>query len=97
MAMKGPLAPWAPGMALRLETLGYTPRMVHVHLQFAGTFSRFLLRHGVTAGDVSPELIEQFVTGAADEEHVVAADVETTVVAGGIPARRWGDRPRGCS
>jgi integrase/recombinase XerD len=63
MAMKGPLAPWAPGMALRLETLGYTPRMVHVHLQFAGTFSRFLLRHGVTAGDVSPELIEQFVTG----------------------------------
>jgi hypothetical protein len=63
MAMKGPLAPWAPGMALRLETLGYTPRMVHVHLQFAGTFSRSLLRHGVTAGDVSPELIEQFVTG----------------------------------
>lgn len=63
MAMKGPLAPWAPGMTERLETLGYTRRMVQVHLQFAGTFSRFLLRRGAAAADLSPELIEEFVGG----------------------------------
>jgi integrase/recombinase XerD len=61
MVMKGPLAPWASGMAERLQTLGYTPRMVLVHLQLAGNFSRFLLRRGASATDVSPELIEEFV------------------------------------
>jgi integrase/recombinase XerD len=61
MVMKGPLAPWAAGMAERLETLGYTRRMVQVHLQFAGTFSRFLFWRGATATEVSPELIEEFV------------------------------------
>src|SRR5664279_3489449 len=63
MAMKGPLAPWAPGMTERLETLGYTRRMVQVHLHFAGNFSRFLLRRGAAAADLSPELIEEFVGG----------------------------------
>lgn len=32
MAMKGPLAPWAPGMAERLMMLGYRPRLVERHL-----------------------------------------------------------------
>ena len=48
-------------MAGRLETLGYTPRMVQVHLQFAGSFSEFLLRHGASADDVGSELVEEFV------------------------------------
>ena len=61
MVMKGPLTPWASGMAQRLETLGYTPRMVQVHLQFAGHFSKFLLRHEVSAGDVGSDSIEEFV------------------------------------
>jgi integrase/recombinase XerD len=61
MAMKGPLAPWASGMAQRLEALGYTRRMVEVHLQFAGGLSKFLLQRGVMAGDLSAELIEEFV------------------------------------
>lgn len=61
MAMKGPLAPWASGMAERLRSLGYTRRMVQVHLQFAGSLSKYLLRRELTAGDLNPELIEQFV------------------------------------
>lgn len=61
MAMKGTLAPWASGMAQRLEALGYTPRMVEVHLQFAGGLSKFLQQRGVMAGDLSSELIEEYV------------------------------------
>jgi len=61
MAMKGPLAPWAPGMKERLVTLGYTRRMVERHLQFAGGLSRFLQQRGVTAGDLCPELVGEFV------------------------------------
>ncbi len=61
MAMKGPLAPWAPGMAQRLEMLGYTQRMIEVHLLFAGGLSKFLQQRGVTAGDLSSALIEEYV------------------------------------
>jgi integrase/recombinase XerD len=61
MGMNGPLAPWAPGMAERLERLGYTPRLVERHLHLAGGLSRFLHHRGLAAGDLSLELIEQFV------------------------------------
>lgn len=61
MAMRGPLAPWAPGMAERLTSLGYTPRVMERHLHLAGGLSKFLHGRGLTAGDLSPELIEQFV------------------------------------
>jgi integrase/recombinase XerD len=61
MAMKGSLAPWASGMAERLEALGYTPRMVERHLQLAGGLSRFLQQRGLAVGDLSPEVIEEFV------------------------------------
>ncbi len=55
MAMKGPLAPWASGMAERLTTLGYTSRMVERHLHLAGGLSKFLHRRGLAAGDLAPE------------------------------------------
>ena len=61
MAMKGPLAPWAPGFAERLTTLGYTPRVIGRHLHLAGGLSKFLHRRGLAATDLSPDLIEQFV------------------------------------
>jgi integrase/recombinase XerD len=61
MAMKGPLAPWAPGMAERLTAAGYTPRVVERHLHLADGLSKFLLRRGLAATDLSPDLIEQFV------------------------------------
>jgi integrase/recombinase XerD len=63
MAMTGPLAQWASGMAERLEALGYTRRMVDRHLHLAGGLSRFMQRRGLTAGDLNPEVIERFVTG----------------------------------
>jgi integrase/recombinase XerD len=61
MAMQGPLAPWAPGMAETLTALGYRPRLVERHLQLTGRLSKFLLRRGLAAADVSPEVVEQFV------------------------------------
>ena len=61
MAMEGPLAPWAPGMAERLTALGYTPRLVERHLHLAGGLSKFLHRRGLAAVDVEPGVIEQFV------------------------------------
>ncbi len=61
MAMQGPLAPWAPGMAETLTALGYRPRLVERHLQLAGGLSKFLHRRGLTVADVSPEVVEQFV------------------------------------
>lgn len=61
MVMKGPLAPWAPGMSERLTALGYRPRVVERHLHLAGGLTRFLLRRGLAASDLSPELIEQFI------------------------------------
>lgn len=62
MVMQGPLAPWASGMAERLRALGYTPRLVDRHLHLAGALSGFLDRRGLRAADVSPEVIEAFVT-----------------------------------
>lgn len=61
MAMSGPLASWASGMAEQLKALGYTPRMVERHLQLAGGLSRFMQRRGVAASGLGPELIEQYV------------------------------------
>ena len=51
MAMKGPLAPWASGMAERLAALGYTPRLVERHLHLVGGLSKFLLRRGLAVTD----------------------------------------------
>ena len=53
--MKGPLAPWAPGFAERLTTLGYTPRVVERHLHLAGGLSTFLARRGL--GAVGPRVL----------------------------------------
>lgn len=61
MVMKGPLAPWAPGMAERLTMLGYQPRLVERHLHLAGGVSKFLLQRGMAANELSPDVIEQFV------------------------------------
>ena len=62
MVMKGPLAPWAPGMAERLTTLGYRPRLVERHLHLAGGVSKFLQQRGMAANELSPDVIEQFVS-----------------------------------
>ena len=36
MAMEGPLAPWADGLAGRLEMLGYAPSTVAQQMRLAG-------------------------------------------------------------
>lgn len=62
MVMVGPLAPWASGMAERLTTLGYTPRVAELHMRLARGLSRFLHRRGVAAEELSPELISRFLS-----------------------------------
>ena len=61
MAMTGPLAPWASGMAQRLQELGYTERTAVRLVQLAGGLSKFLQQHGLAAGGLSLEVIERFV------------------------------------
>ncbi len=61
MVMVGPLAPWASGMAERLTTLGYTPRVAELHMRLARGLSRFLQQCGVTAEELSLELISRFL------------------------------------
>ena len=63
MAMKGPLAPWAPGMAERLVAVGYRPRIVERKVHLAGGLSKFLQRRDVAARSLNAELLEQFVGG----------------------------------
>jgi integrase/recombinase XerD len=81
MVMKGPLAPWVAGLAERLTTLGYTPRLVERHLHLAGGLSKFLLRRGLAATDLSPDLIERFFARDAGEEPLVAPHREVVVLA----------------
>ena len=39
MVMKGPLAPWGPGMTERLAAAGYRPQMIERKVQLAKTGS----------------------------------------------------------
>ena len=69
-----------------LTTLGYTPRLVERHLHLVGGLSKFLLRRGLAATDLSPDLVEQFVAaiGSRRDDRVDAV--------GSVDDRR---RPRG--
>lgn len=60
--MEGPLAPWAPGLAERLRTLGYTRRTAERQMLLARGLSEFLGQRGSSAAVLSPELIEQFLS-----------------------------------
>jgi integrase/recombinase XerD len=60
MAMEGPLAPWAAGLAGRLETLGYTPSTAVEQMRLAGRLSRFLGRRRLAAGQLSAQVVEDF-------------------------------------
>ena len=70
MVMKGPLAPWAPGMTERLTTLGYRPRLVERHLHLTGGVSKFLQQRGMAANELSPDVIEQFVSALRAKNRV---------------------------
>jgi integrase/recombinase XerD len=60
MAMDGPLAPWATGLAERLKTLGYAPSTTAGQMQLVARFSRFLQARAVGADELSAEVVEEF-------------------------------------
>jgi len=60
MEMEGPLAPWAAGLAGRLEALGYAPSTGTVQMRLAGRLSRFLEKRGLAAGQLSAEVVDDF-------------------------------------
>jgi len=60
MAMEGPLAPWADGLAGRLEALGYAPSTVAEQMRLAGRLSRFLERRGLAVVQLSAEVMDDF-------------------------------------
>ncbi|MCP5110475.1 MAG: integrase, partial [bacterium] len=60
MLMEGPLAPWAAGMGECLKTLGYAPSTVAAHVRLAGRLSRFLQERGLSAAELSSEVVGTF-------------------------------------
>lgn len=60
MVMEGPLAPCATGMTERLKTLGYAPTTTAGHMQLVSRFSLFLQVRGLTAGEISAQVVEEF-------------------------------------
>jgi site-specific recombinase XerD len=60
MAIEGPLAPWAAGLAGRLETLGYAPSTAAGQMRLAGRLSCFLGLRGLAVGQLSTEVVEEF-------------------------------------
>jgi site-specific recombinase XerD len=60
MVMDGPLAPWAAGLAGRLETLGYAPSTAVEQMRLAGRLSRFLGQRELAAGQLSVRVVEDF-------------------------------------
>ena len=60
MEMEGPLAPWAAGLAGRLEALGYAPSTATVQMRLAGRLSRFLEQRGLAAGQLGAEVVDDF-------------------------------------
>src|SRR5258707_2151851 len=60
MEMEGPLAPWAAGLAGRLEALGYAPSTGTVQMRLAGRLSRFLEKRGLAAGQLSAQVVDEF-------------------------------------
>lgn len=60
MVMNGPLAPWAAGMAGQLKALGYAPSTAAGQMQLVGRLSQFLEQRGLTADELSAEVVEEF-------------------------------------
>ena len=98
MAMKGPLAPWAPGMAERLTTLGYRPRLVERHLHLAGGVSKFLQQRGMAANESEFGRDRTVRQCPAGEEPGVATHGQIVVLADGLLDRNWrSHRAGGCA
>lgn len=60
--VRGPLAEWAAGFALYMLRLGYSAVSVSHHLALMGQLSGWLDGRGVTAAEMSPSHLDEFMT-----------------------------------
>jgi len=63
VAIEGPLAPWAPGLAEELTRLGYSALTTGRHMKLAGMFSRWLAQRDIAVADLTEETVEDFLGG----------------------------------
>jgi integrase/recombinase XerD len=66
-AIEGALAPWEPDLVEELERLGYARRTAVTLMKLAGRLSRWLEERGLSAYDLSIEVVEQFLDGLRAE------------------------------
>lgn len=60
--LPGPLAPWAAGFAKRLADRGYAPLTVYGQLRVMAELSRMLDRDGLGAQELTPAVLDRFLT-----------------------------------
>src|SRR5260370_26423448 len=65
----GPLEPFAAGFDVELARLGYTPAGTRRKLEAVAHLSYWLAQPGMTAGDIGPETIGEFVTARRASRH----------------------------
>src|SRR6266536_1824121 len=58
---EGPLVPLASGFRRHLERRGYAPRAVRGHLLVMGQLNRWLVAEGLSAAELIPARVEQFL------------------------------------
>jgi hypothetical protein len=59
---EGPLAPFAPGLAVELASLGYTRTSATMQMQLAASLSRWLDAAGISLGELSGPVMERFLS-----------------------------------
>jgi integrase/recombinase XerD len=58
----GPLAPFAPGLAVELASLGYTRTSATMQMQLAASLSRWLDAAGISLGELTGPVMERFLS-----------------------------------
>jgi integrase/recombinase XerD len=58
--VEGPLAPYAGGFRAELERLGYTPLTAATHVRLMAHLSRWLVREGVEALELTPAVVDAY-------------------------------------
>jgi hypothetical protein len=66
----GPLVPYVDGFWAELAAVGYTAWSVEAQLRLMAHVSRWLAAHGLGAGDLTPETIEEFLRARRGEGYV---------------------------
>src|SRR5215471_4269221 len=58
--MCGPLEPYAEGLRVELERLGYTPLSAAGHVRLVAHLSRWMIRKGVSVSALTPTTVDAY-------------------------------------